>query len=149
MRTGLITCFPGGRFPVRDGRFFAAAFRQHERLVGAVTSSVTDSVARPVAGFGGRQSSVDVRWRRSSPGADESRGGAVSWSLALLQVLLRCRSLMELRLEQFVGLLSERPLNELAGLAAVAAHEALRLDTSLAIRCHDDFDGLAQLVPPT
>lgn len=56
---------------------------------------------------------------------------------------------MELRLEQFIGLLSERPLDELAGLSAVTADETLRLDTSLAIRCHDDFDGLAQLVPPT
>lgn len=62
--------------------------------------------------------------------------------------MVRC-GLMKLRLEHFSGLPSECSLDELAGLAAPTAHEALGFDTRLTVRSDDDFDGLAQAAPPT
>lgn len=62
--------------------------------------------------------------------------------------MVRC-GLVELSLEHFTGLLSECPLNELTGLPTFAAHEAFGFDARLPVVSDGDFDGLAQVVPPT
>ena len=63
-------------------------------------------------------------------------------------MLLTGGRLMELRFELLVGLLSERLLDEAAGLTALTSDEAFRFHARLAVGSDDDLDGL-QAAPPT
>jgi len=57
--------------------------------------------------------------------------------------------LMKLRLQLLTRALPESLLNEQTRLTALAPNEALRLNPTLAIRSHDDLNGLVQAAPPT
>lgn len=76
-------------------------------------------------------------------------GNRLAGSLPLAGLLLDALAGMEFAGQPFVGALAQCLLDELAGLAALAAGKAFGLDSSLALGRYDDFDGLHQAAPPT
>jgi hypothetical protein len=59
------------------------------------------------------------------------------------------RDLMKLRLQLLTRTLPQSLLNEQTRLTALAAHEAFRLNPTLAIRSDDNLNDLVQAAPPT